>query len=153
MADWDPDDTTPWIASVGHSDHDFSDFLVLLRAHGIGTLLDVRSFPKSHHSQYSRDRLAPALQDAGFVYHHLPGVGGKRDIAYREAMKTEAWQKAYAHLKDLALAAQHAGRPAAFMCVERDPADCHRRHIGRALEADGWRVRHILPDTGQTRLF
>jgi uncharacterized protein (DUF488 family) len=39
-----------------------------------------------------------------------------------------------------------AQAPTAFVCAERLPWKCHRRHIAQALAARGWDVRHIIEE-------
>lgn len=154
QADWvPPQGDAPWIASIGHSDHDPDTFFALLAWHKVVAIVDVRKFPRSHVVQFNKPELAAETKRRGLAYHHLEGLGGKRDIAYPEHMESGIWSRAYGRLREIALSARHAGGLAVFMCVERDPARCHRRFVAERLERDGWRVLHILPDTAQTRLF
>ncbi|MBW3582851.1 MAG: DUF488 domain-containing protein, partial [Euryarchaeota archaeon] len=127
------DDGRPRIRSIGHSDHETDAFFALLAAHGTATLVDVRTHPKSHHERFSKKHLAPTCRDRGVTYHHLPGLGGKREGTYRAHMESAEWKADYARLKAIALAALHQGHTAAFLCVERDPGDCHRRYIAERL--------------------
>ena len=138
---------------MGHSDHAEAAFFALLARHQVRTLVDVRRFPRSHVAHFDKPALKQACDRHGVRYHHLAGLGGKRAVAYEAHMADPEWLRDHARLRELALAARHEGGLAAFMCVERDPGACHRRFIARRLEADGWRVRHILPDEAQTRLF
>lgn len=151
---WTPETAdAPWISSIGHSDHDLDAFFALLHDHGVSVLVDVRSHPRSFVEHFSKPTLADECRQRGVSYHHVPSLGGLRDVPYPEHMKGSNWTKGYDRLRELAWQAMHDGSRAAFLCVERDPADCHRRFIARRLEADGWRVHHILADAGQTRLF
>lgn len=142
-----------WIASVGHSDHTQASFIDLLRHASVVALVDVRHFPRSRVQHFDKVPLARLAAQHGIVYHHLQGLGGKRSASYVEHMATDEWRRAYDRLREIALAARHDGGIAAFMCVERDPGRCHRRSIAERLETDGWRVRHLLPDPAQTRLY
>ena len=40
---------------------------------------------------------------------------------------------------------------AVLMCVESDPAACHRSLIAAGLQRMGWRVDHILPEASSLR--
>lgn len=148
-----PAGDAPWIASIGHSDHELDAFFALLDENGVVVLVDVRSHPRSYVERFSKPNLAASCRERGVGYHHLPTLGGLRDVPYATHMATPGWGAGYDRLRELAWQSIHAGGLVAFLCVERDPGDCHRRHIAKRLEVDGWRVRHILPDAGQTRLF
>lgn len=143
----------PWIGSVGHSDHTVETFFALLAREEVVTLVDVRRFPRSHVVHFDKGHLVRTAKDHGVHYLHLAGLGGKRSVPYPDHMRTTEWQRDLDRLRETAMAARHDGGLAAFMCVERDPAACHRRFIADRLERDGWRVRHFLPDPAQTRLF
>src|SRR3984957_7277605 len=67
------------VSTVGHSTHPIDEFIGILRAHGIRTLVDVRTIPGSRRNpQFSRENLSGSLHAAGIQYHHLPGLGGLR---------------------------------------------------------------------------
>lgn len=49
--------------TIGHSDHDMSEFLSLLSRHGISAIADVRSHPYSRfHPQFNRETLSESLR-------------------------------------------------------------------------------------------
>ncbi len=123
-----------------------AEFLTLLRAYGIRTLVDVRRFPVSgRYPHFSRDALARALRRAGVRYLHLgEDLGGFRTGGFEAYMATPAFA---AGLKALEFTARRA--PTAIMCAERLPWQCHRRHIGAALSQRGWAVVHAI-EPGQT---
>jgi uncharacterized protein (DUF488 family) len=143
------------VYTLGHSTLPLDDFLALLRAHGIGSVADVRRFPASRrHPHFAREALASALARAGVAYTWLPGLGGRRDA--RAGSPHVAWRnpsfRAYAdHMgtaefaTDLArlLAVGSAG-PTAVMCAEAVPWRCHRQLIADALLARGVEVQHVL---------
>jgi uncharacterized protein (DUF488 family) len=140
------------IRTVGHSNLGIAAFTGLLKAHGIGALVDVRAFPVSRrYPHFSGDRLAAAWED----YHWLgKELGGYRKSA-REGSPHAALEgmwRAYADHMDggefragiarlLAIARE---RPTAVMCAERLWNECHRRHIADHLVAiEGVEVLHI----------
>src|SRR5438094_1159774 len=70
---------TEVIFSIGHSTRPLHQFLALLRAHGIHTLVDIRSIPRSRrYPQYDQVALQHAIEAEGLVYKHLPVLGGHR---------------------------------------------------------------------------
>ena len=65
--------------TIGHSTLPADVFAGLLRTHGIVTLADVRSVPRSRHNpQFDREALAAGLEAVGIGYAHLPALGGMR---------------------------------------------------------------------------
>jgi uncharacterized protein (DUF488 family) len=127
----------------------------LVRPHGVTTVADVRTVPRSRHNpQWNRDGLVDALGTHGLRYVHLPGLGGlrhpRRDSVntglrnagfrgYADYMQTEAFEEKLASLVQRA-----QSEAVAVMCAEAVPWRCHRSLIADALTARGIRVEHIL---------
>jgi len=133
------------IYSVGYSGRTLDELVTILEDSGLKTLVDVRSFPSSRKTDFDKNVLEAELPKRGIEYLHLPGLGGYRDQPYRKYTDTEEFEK---HLEKLEEAARE--KQTAFMCLERDPADCHRRHISHALKQRGWTVRHLV-EPGETQ--
>ena len=54
------------VFTLGHSTRSIDAFLAMLHGHGVQSLLDVRTVPKSRHNpQFAREALAPALRASG----------------------------------------------------------------------------------------
>jgi uncharacterized protein (DUF488 family) len=145
--------------TVGHSNRTAGEFLELLAAHGIQTLVDVRRFPGSRrHPQFGQDALAGALGAREIEYLHEADLGGRRasSAGGRVPSPNGAWRvAAFRAYADYALTAPfraalelvlaHAAqRPTAVMCAEAVPWRCHRRIIADHAVARGWAVQHIL---------
>jgi uncharacterized protein (DUF488 family) len=146
------------IYTVGHSTRSLDEFLALLGAHGVTSLVDVRTVPRSRrHPHFGADRLATALLAAGVEYWHEPGLGGLRkprpdssNTAWRHAgfrgyadyMETPAFEGAVARLVERAQATARL----AMMCAEAVWWRCHRQLIADALVARGLEVRHITSE-------
>ena len=127
----------------------------MLRAHGVETLVDVRTVPRSRHNpQFNRDTLPASLQAAGIQYVHMPELGGLRraqrdsvntgwrNLSFRgfaDYMQTPAFAAALDKLMELA-----RGTRVAVMCSEAVPWRCHRSLIADALSVRGIPVEHIL---------
>ncbi len=121
-----------------------AEFLSLLRAYGIGTLVDVRRFPVSgRYPHFTRDALARSLRRAGIRYLHLgEDLGGFRPGGFDAYMAMPAFA---AGLRTLEFTAGRS--PTAVMCAERLPWQCHRRFIAAAMTQRGWDVVHVIePD-------
>jgi uncharacterized protein (DUF488 family) len=141
--------------TVGHSNRPLDTFIELLRAHGVATLADVHTVPRSRSNpQFNRETLPQALAAAGIRYLHLPELGGLRhprkdstntgwrNLSFRgnaDYMQTPEFGVALAGLEQL----DRSGL-VAIMCAEAVPWRCHRSLIADALAARGVAVRHIL---------
>lgn len=141
--------------TIGHSTRTLDELIAVLRAHGIGTLVDIRAFPMSRRlPQFNRESLEPSLPAAGIRYVWMKALGGYRKkilqdsphIAlrndsfrnYADYMLTPEFEKAAAELIELAEQA-----PTAYMCAERVYFHCHRMLVSDWLVADGHKVLHI----------
>jgi uncharacterized protein (DUF488 family) len=140
--------------TIGHSTRSLGELILLLHAHHVRRVVDVRRYPRSRrHPQFDAATLARDLPAAGITYTSAPGLGGFRrarpdspntgvDEAFRgyaDHMQTDAFE---AELGALLRAAATA--PTAIMCAEADPHGCHRSFIADALIARGVEVRHVV---------
>ena len=139
---------------VGHSNRPIEDFLALLQAHGINSVVDVRTIPKSRHNpQFNQEELRKSLARAGIRYRHLEALGGLRhalrdsanmgwrNLSFRgfaDYMQTGEFD----HGLEL-LEATASKQPTAIMCAEGNPWRCHRSLIADALTKRKWQVLEI----------
>jgi uncharacterized protein (DUF488 family) len=121
------------ILTVGHSNLEITDFLAVLIGHGVQTLCDVRSLPRSSRfPQFNREALEAGLTSAGIQYEFLGEALGGRPAdprVYHEDGRVDytarrrapdfatGIERAIAFLKD---------RVIVLMCAEEDPLQCHR---------------------------
>jgi uncharacterized protein (DUF488 family) len=113
-----------------------------LQLAGVERLIDVRYRPQSRRPGMSKTRLGELLGDHGIAYEHHKALGTPPDIRWlfrhgKEAEGREAFRK---HVESSsaaaldALAADLDRAPAtALMCLEADPAGCHRRVVAEQL--------------------
>lgn len=149
--------------TLGHSNRSLDDFIALLHAAGIHTLVDVRAQPQSaRHPHFGQDSLRDALTGAGIEYHwagrqlggHRPTRADSPHMAlkedglrgYADYMDGDAFKKAAVQLIGLATRA-----PCAILCAEREPLHCHRSLIADYLTLQGVEVRHLI-EPGETRV-
>jgi len=141
--------------TIGHSTHPIEEFVRMLHAHGVETLVDVRTIPRSRHNpQFNRETLPESLRAAGIEYVHMEGLGGLRharrdsvntgwrNLSFRgfaDYMQTPEFVAALQQLIELARV-----RPTAIMCSEAVPWRCHRSLIADALTVRGIPVKHIM---------
>ncbi len=143
------------IYTVGHSTLLISDFVDLLKAHGIDLVADVRSIPGSRRNpQFNREALSASLRRAGIAYVHLGALGGFRrpskdsvntgwrNSAFRGYADHMSTPEFAAGFDELVSAARE--KTVAVMCSEAVPWRCHRSLIGDALLSRGFRVLDIL---------
>jgi uncharacterized protein (DUF488 family) len=140
--------------TIGHSNHPLDVFVALLLAAGIGTVADVRSFPRSRfHPQFNRQRLEAGLAEAGLGYasfgDELGGrprqpelYDGQGHLRADLVAETPRFRSGIRRLVALATTT-----PVAVMCSEEDPNRCHRRSlVTPALVELGWDVVHVRGD-------
>jgi uncharacterized protein (DUF488 family) len=140
--------------TIGHSNHTLGTLLELLRRHGVETVVDVRSYPRSRHvPHFDGGALRAALAEAGIGYRSLGSELGGRPrerefydargrVRYERVAASPAFERGIGRLKRLA-----AQLCVSLLCSEENPARCHRHLlIGPALEASRVVVGHIRRD-------
>ncbi len=149
------------VFSVGHSTRSLDEFVSLLKAYGVGMVVDVRTVPRSRHNpQFNKETLPDSLRAAGLKYVHIPELGGlRRPIAdsinlawenksfrgYADYMQTKEFAENLLQL--VALIQENC---VAVMCAEAVPWRCHRNLLSDALVARRIKVIHILTENSST---
>src|ERR1017187_6721074 len=145
----------PLVLTIGHSTRTWKDFLVLLRAHRVKRVIDVRSVPRSRHNpQFNQETLSKKLRAARIGYVRLGKLGGlrhaRRDSAnmgwrntsfrgFADYMQTSEFEAGLHRLMKLA-----GQKRSAIMCAEAVPWRCHRSLIADALTVRGIQVEDIM---------
>lgn len=141
--------------TIGHSTRSESEFIALLKAHGIKTLVDIRSFPMSRRlPHFNREALEKSLAAEDIEYLWVKDLGGRRgrqrkdspNIAlrnssfrnYADYMLTPAFKAAARELEKIG-----ATRPTAIMCAEAVFFRCHRMLVSDYFALHGHTVLHI----------
>ncbi len=143
------------VYTIGHSNHPFTEFLKIIRAYEIQTIIDVRTIPKSRYNpQFSDPALKNQLVEYGFRYVHMKGLGGLRHatkqsvnkgwknasfLGFADHMQTREFKESLDELIELARQSRSA-----IMCAEAVPWRCHRSLIGDALVVRKIPVRDII---------
>ena len=114
-----------------------------LVAAGVQRLIDVRYRPQSRRPGMSKTRLGELLGDHGIAYEHRRELGTPPDIRWlfksgrvdegRQAFATHLEANVAAGVDALADELPHAPRTV-LMCLEADPATCHRRVVAEHLK-------------------
>jgi uncharacterized protein (DUF488 family) len=144
------------VATIGYEDATVQRLLYALREAGVELLVDVRAVANSRRPGFAKTRLAENLGTVGIDYLHLRALGtpaegraaaraGRHDelrAVFTEHMATPAAQ---AELETLA-GLVRAGRRVCLLCLEADPAHCHRSMVAAALaERVPIEVVHLAP--------
>jgi uncharacterized protein (DUF488 family) len=134
------------IKTIGHSSHPIERFVDLLTKGGVSLLVDVRSMPYSRRfPQFSRERLARSLADAGIDYvWEGAALGGKPEAG--GSYDALAARPEFANALDRLIASREDATPC-LMCAEKEPLDCHRTVlVSRRLAERGVAIEHLLAD-------
>ena len=116
------------------------DFIEILLAYEIRAVIDVRSFPVSRMSHFSKGFLAELLTSNGITYHFFgKELGGFRKGGYAAYITTVEFSNGVGMVEAVAEEAVSV-----IICSEKLPWKCHRKWISRELHHRGWVVEHII---------
>ena len=133
------------IFTIGYEGTTVGGFIAALQAAGVERVIDVRALPLSRRPGFSKTPLRLALEETGIEYVHLRALGTPtegRNAA--RAGRHEDMARVYAGQLELPEAiAQSAQmialaeeKPSALLCMEREPAHCHRTLLLDAVAAN-----------------
>jgi uncharacterized protein (DUF488 family) len=135
--------------TLGYTGRKWDELLNLMLNNGVRTLLDIRQNPVSmYRPELSKSNLKTAVEAAGIAYVHAPDLGVPRDIrakAIDAGTREVIWRWYDEHIvgprfgRNLHWFLNGFELPAALMCVEIDPHECHRHRLSKALERKGLR--------------
>jgi uncharacterized protein (DUF488 family) len=128
------------IYTLGTDRRSEEDFIEILLAYDIKSLIDVRSFPKSRIPIFTRENLKNLLDREGIEYHFLgKELGGFRKGGYVSYLVTNDFLQGIDLLESIG-----ETQSSVIICAERFPWKCHRKWISRELHKRGWQVEHII---------
>lgn len=146
------------VLTVGHSTRPIDELVAMLVGHGVTTLVDVRTVPRSRHNpQFGEQPLSERLATEHISYAHATGLGGFRrplpdspntgwrNLSFRgyaDYMQTEEFDQELIGLIELA-----QDERVALMCAEAVPWRCHRSLIADALIVRGVTACEIVSPT------
>jgi uncharacterized protein (DUF488 family) len=132
----------PTLWTIGYERLLPPELVAELQAAEVQRLIDVRFRPQSRRPGMSKTRLSELLADHGIAYEHRRSLGTPADLRWlfhhnrvaegRAAFLAHVESTAADELDALAAELDHAPRTA-LMCLEADPAGCHRRVVAEAL--------------------
>jgi uncharacterized protein (DUF488 family) len=133
------------IYTIGYEGTTVPEFIAALEKAGVKRVIDVRALPLSRRPGFSKSPLRAALEEAGIEYLHLKALGTPAEgrAAAREGRHSEL-ERIYAGQLELPEAIVQSAqmlelakeKPSALLCMEREPAHCHRTLLLRAVASD-----------------
>ena len=133
------------IFTIGYESTTVDEFIAALREAGVERVIDVRALPLSRRPGFSKSPLRAALGEVGIEYVHLKALGtpadgrtaaraGRHsDMARIYGGQLELPEAIAQSAQMLALAEE---KPTALLCMEREPAHCHRTLLLNAVAPD-----------------
>ena len=146
------------VYTIGHSTRTFDELVAALKAHGIRTLVDIRSFPMSRRMpHFNRESLEVELPKHGITYVWMKELGGRRKKIRNDSPNTGLRNDSFRNYADYMLTDEFAQGVerlleiaaegnTAIMCAERVYFQCHRMLVSDYLTAHGHTVLHIDDD-------
>lgn len=141
--------------TIGYEDATPARLVEALRGAGVTTLVDVRALANSRKPGFAKTALSAVLAEAGIGYRHVKALGTPAEgrAAVRAGRPAEMRRIFGAHLAGLeaqaalaALAGQVGRGTICLLCLEADPARCHRTLVAEAVAAtSGVAVTHLHP--------
>lgn len=132
----------PTLWTIGYEKLLPPELVAELEAAGVRRLIDVRFRPQSRRPGMSKTRLGERLAEHGIAYEHRRSLGTPADMRWlfhhnhvaegREQFREHIEATAHEELDELAAGLETAP-PTVLMCLEADPAGCHRRVLAEAL--------------------
>ena len=154
------------IFTIGHSNHQWNEFTLILKDNHVVMIVDVRRHPGSKSfPQFNKEIMAKELVTKNIEYKHIEKLGGRRkEIAKALVYDNNAWKnksfRSYADymmtisfkegIKELLSLIAKCDDSLAIMCSEAVPWRCHRRLISDYLMMiEGISVYNIIGYSGR----
>ena len=133
------------IFTIGYEGATVPEFIAALLKARVERVIDVRALPLSRRPGFSKTALRGALEEAGIEYLHLKALGTPADgRAAARAGRHADMERIYAGQLELPEAMMQSAqmlelareKPTALLCMEREPAHCHRTLLLNAVAPD-----------------
>jgi uncharacterized protein (DUF488 family) len=134
----------PAVYTAGYEGLSVDAFLNLLLSRGIERVIDVRSNPVARRYGFHRRTLASLCEKIGIEYCGFPELGirskDRRELDTSEDYRAllEAYERRIANHDQVPVcevARLMREKPSVLVCMEADPARCHRTRLAKAVEA------------------
>ena len=133
------------IFTIGYEGTTVPDFVAALHKAGVERVIDVRALPLSRRPGFSKSPLRAALEEAEIEYVHLKALGTPSEgRTAARAGRYHDMERIYEGQLELPEAmAQSAQmlelareKPSVLLCMEREPAHCHRTLLLKSVAPD-----------------
>ena len=133
------------IFTIGYEGTTVGEFIAALERAGVQRVIDVRALPLSRRPGFSKSPLRAALEEAGIEYVHLKALGTPAEgRAAARAGRHSDLERIYSGQLELPEAIGQSAqmldlvreKPSALLCMEREPAHCHRTLLLDAVAGD-----------------
>ena len=140
------------IFTIGYERTTVPEFLAALKKADVKRVIDVRALPLSRRPGFSKSALGAALAEAGIEYLHLKALGTPSEgRAAARAGRHADLERIYVGQLELPEAIVQGAlmlelareKPSALLCMEREPAHCHRTLLLNAIAPDA-EVVHLF---------
>lgn len=132
--------------TIGYEGRTADQLIEILQDADVRSILDIRFTPLSRfRPEMSKSNLKERVEAAGMYYYHAPHWGVPKDIRAKSIDTGSRdviwdWYETYIigqHFEQNLHWFLNIEHPAALLCVEFDPTECHRHRIFLALERQG----------------
>jgi uncharacterized protein (DUF488 family) len=133
------------IFTIGYEATTVPEFVAALKHAAVERVIDVRALPLSRRPGFSKSALRAALEEAGIEYVHLKALGTPSEgRAAARAGRHADLERIYAGQLELPEAIGQSAqmldlareKRSALLCMEREPAHCHRTLLLKAVAPD-----------------
>jgi uncharacterized protein (DUF488 family) len=144
--------------TLGYEKRTQEEFFGILHEAEVSALIDVRDVAWSHKPGFAKGSLQTTAATAGMEYVHAQFAGNPKRLRKEEpelgpllatyGRHLEANPEILEHFTGLIAPYLDAGKRVCIMCLERDPAECHRGVLAaKWSERAGGRVEHLGIDS------
>lgn len=142
------------IFTIGYEGATVGEFITALHSARVERLIDVRALPLSRRPGFSKSSLRASLEESAIEYIHLKALGTPSEgrTAARAGRHADMARIYSGQLELPEAIAQSAlmlelarEKPTALLCMERDPAVCHRTLLIDAVAAEAEVIHLYAP--------
>ncbi len=113
----------PTLYTIGHSTRTLDELVVALKAHGVGTLVDIRAFPMSRRMpHFNRESLDVELSARGIRYVWMKELGGHRKKIMQESPNTGLRNDSFRNYADYMLTEEFERAIARLLIIAEETA-------------------------------
>lgn len=143
------------VFTIGYEERTIDEFLCRLKKNKVATLIDIREIPYSRKRDFSKSRISEHLQAAGIKYIHVGKLGSPkplREKLHKDKDYESFFEEYRAYLDTLIGEVEDLYEDvisqdvSCFMCMERDPFQCHRMVVAKKMkeiDGNGLLIKHI----------